>query len=360
MHSLVASRKQRLLISHLIFYITECNFVLIYKKPGFRKISARSIISNRLFEALDALNQTYAQFLEADQTLNETSSSNYKNCFQNYSTSFEDYKTFFDDFSASFEEYEQQSQIYKQQSQEYNMHSDVYQEQSNQLNQEENKENNKFTVITHSYPFFDHHLLKSVERLLLIGNAFKVINQKSDNSTYETNAQKNTFQPLNYLAFFENNRFVAAVRLNVSIQIIDVASGMDILTLSEHQSPITTLALSPDGSFLASGARDSSIKIWDARTSIKRNGVNKDILGNYEYVASDISIAQKHWPSWWQLTRLDVPEGIVPNPSFGKCLHTIEHKINCKHLQLTGAKGLTANVGSKTLGEWLEERGGIL
>ena len=321
---------------------------------------------NRLFEALEALDQIYAQFLKAGQTLNETSSSNYKDCFQNYSTSFEDYKTSFDDFSASFEDYEQwgkiheqQSLIYEQQSHEYNVRSDIYQEHSNQLKHW--MENNGDVAINASH---DHHILLSYVAgegpSMQFYNIFHFLGPEISSSTPETDAQKIAFQPLNYLAFFENNRFVAAVRLNTNIQIIDVVSGMDILTLSEHQSPITTLALSPDGSFLASGARDSSVKIWDVRTFIKRNEVNKDNLGDYEYVNSDISIAQKHWPSWWKLTKLDIPEGMVPNPDFGKCLHTIEHKINCKHLQLTGAKGLMANAGSKTLGEWLEERGGIL
>src|SRR5262249_17519155 len=47
------------------------------------------------------------------------------------------------------------------------------------------------------------------------------------------------------------------------IKVWDLDSGKNILTLSGHNGPVTSLALSGDGERLFSGSEDTTIKVWD-------------------------------------------------------------------------------------------------
>ena len=46
----------------------------------------------------------------------------------------------------------------------------------------------------------------------------------------------------------------------------DSRTGEHLLTLEEHTQDVLCLAFSPDGSSLASGSSDETIRLWDART----------------------------------------------------------------------------------------------
>src|SRR5205085_9829640 len=65
------------------------------------------------------------------------------------------------------------------------------------------------------------------------------------------------------MVFLKDNRFLAIAGTGKCIEIIDTAIGLCIKTFSGHESIATTLSLSLDGTQLASGALDSSIKFWD-------------------------------------------------------------------------------------------------
>ena len=50
------------------------------------------------------------------------------------------------------------------------------------------------------------------------------------------------------------------------MRVWDVSTGQQLLVLREHQALVKCIAFSPDGSRLASGARDHTVRLWDAST----------------------------------------------------------------------------------------------
>lgn len=63
-----------------------------------------------------------------------------------------------------------------------------------------------------------------------------------------------------------------AVASSIGIWIYDVHSEeVKELELITHTHDVTTLAYSPDGSILASGSRDATIRLWDAVSSKQIN-----------------------------------------------------------------------------------------
>jgi hypothetical protein len=176
----------------------------------------------------------------------------------------------------------------------------------------------------------------------------------------------------NRMAFLRNNKLLAVTGIGKSIEIIDTTLGCCIKKFTGHQSFSTTLSLSLDSNQLATGALDSSIKFWDVRLFLPSSESDASYLAGKTFrsllrkaqglneLEPDIADFEESWPIWWLISNISVPEEMVPNPDFGMCLRTIEQTLNCNRLLLTGAKGLEALIGTKTLSEWLVERGAIL
>jgi WD40 repeat protein len=64
---------------------------------------------------------------------------------------------------------------------------------------------------------------------------------------------------------------LASGNWDTTVRLWDIASGAEIATLRGHTGPVLIVALSPDGSLLASGATDkewqkAEVKLWDVRT----------------------------------------------------------------------------------------------
>lgn len=53
---------------------------------------------------------------------------------------------------------------------------------------------------------------------------------------------------------------------NNSLKIWDLATGTELLTLIGHSQEIRTIAISPDGKKILSGARDNTVRLWDVAT----------------------------------------------------------------------------------------------
>jgi WD40 repeat protein len=62
----------------------------------------------------------------------------------------------------------------------------------------------------------------------------------------------------------DGKRSVSA--LDKVITISDTQTQKEIARLQGHTGPITTLAISPDGKFLASGSQDKTIAMWEMFT----------------------------------------------------------------------------------------------
>ena len=55
-----------------------------------------------------------------------------------------------------------------------------------------------------------------------------------------------------------------------TVRIWDAATGLEQAVLTGHLGVVTAVAVAPDGSWLASGGRDRTVRIWDAATGRER------------------------------------------------------------------------------------------
>ena len=150
---------------------------------------------------------------------------------------------------------------------------------------------------------------------------------------------------------------------DVALSCYELKSLRSLAKSEGHFRIISSLSRNNAGTCLVSGSKDGTLRFWDARLFVKHDGEPSiDII---EYSSSDLSKITDDpttWPEWWQKCKIKVPEGMVPNPDFGRCLRTIEQKLNCRGLRLAGAKGLDAEAptGKGTLGGWLAKWGAVL
>jgi hypothetical protein len=70
-------------------------------------------------------------------------------------------------------------------------------------------------------------------------------------------------KPVSALAFHPNGSLLASGSADQTIRLWDTATAAEQACLSGHGGAVTGLAFSPDGSLLASGSEDSSVRLWD-------------------------------------------------------------------------------------------------
>jgi WD40 repeat protein len=68
------------------------------------------------------------------------------------------------------------------------------------------------------------------------------------------------------ISYHPNGQVIANANADKTIKIFDLDTGELLKTLTGHRSEVNALAYSPDGKYLISGSRDTSVKRWNAET----------------------------------------------------------------------------------------------
>lgn len=74
------------------------------------------------------------------------------------------------------------------------------------------------------------------------------------------------------VAISPNGQFVAAGSLDTVVRIWDVATGMLVERLRGHRDSVYSVAFTPDGKGLVSGSLDKTLKYWDVG-ALMSNGI---------------------------------------------------------------------------------------
>jgi DNA-binding beta-propeller fold protein YncE len=73
-------------------------------------------------------------------------------------------------------------------------------------------------------------------------------------------------QCVSSVAFSPDGTRLASGSLDNTVRVWDARSGQQLLALKGHTDTVTSVAFSPDGTRLASGSDDQTVKVWDARS----------------------------------------------------------------------------------------------
>ena len=72
---------------------------------------------------------------------------------------------------------------------------------------------------------------------------------------------------INALAVSPDGSYVATANKEGTVMIFDIITGQNVATLEGHNGWVRTVAFSPDGNYLYSGAEDKVVKVWQLQPS---------------------------------------------------------------------------------------------
>ena len=111
---------------------------------------------------------------------------------------------------------------------------------------------------------FSSLILLLVSLLLCLPNAFA---QEYMKDYLPEGAKARVGKGFVYDIAFSPDDTQLAVASSIGVWIYDKQTGKELDLLTGHTSRVCSVCFSPDGSILASGSADQTIKLWDPRTS---------------------------------------------------------------------------------------------
>ena len=71
---------------------------------------------------------------------------------------------------------------------------------------------------------------------------------------------------VNSVAFSPNGRLVLSGARDKSMRLWDMKTGLELRSFKKHTNFINSVSFSPDGRFALSGSRDHNIRLWDVKS----------------------------------------------------------------------------------------------
>jgi general transcriptional corepressor TUP1 len=100
---------------------------------------------------------------------------------------------------------------------------------------------------------------------------------------------------------------------------------------------VTTVAISPDGRYVAAGSLDKSVRVWDATTGylverLEGPDGHKDSVYSVAFSPNGLNLVSGSLDKTIKMWELTPPRGMLPGtgPKGGKCVRTFEgHRVRC-------------------------------
>ena len=81
--------------------------------------------------------------------------------------------------------------------------------------------------------------------------------------------------PVVSVAFSPDGSHIASGSSDKTVRIWDAKTGVHLTTLKGHSDFVRSVAFSPDGNHIASGSEDRTVQIWDAKTGVHLTTLNR-------------------------------------------------------------------------------------